>query len=173
MVINRYPIPIIALVNGHTFGAGVFLAFAHDYRIQNPSRGFICLPEIELGLLIPTPLQVMFQKKLTPTTYRDAVLEGRRFGGPDALKDGLVDALGGLEQAIKFVQEKKLVGKGGLGTVWGGLKEDAWRDVLISIENDGENSVWRERVEMRNSERKEDGRRMVEEWELVAGKAKI
>jgi Delta3-Delta2-enoyl-CoA isomerase len=165
--------PIIALVNGHAFGAGVFLAFAHDYRIQNPSRGFICLPEIDLGLVIPSPLQLMFQKKLTPTAYRDAVLEGRRFGGPDALKSGLVDALGGLAETIKLIQEKKLVGKGGPATVWGGLKENAWRDVWNGIENDDETSVWRTQIEMRKSESKEDGRRRVEEWELRAGKAKI
>jgi ClpP class serine protease len=115
----------------------------------------------------------MFQRKLTPTAYRDAVLEGRRYSGEDALKGGLVDALGGLAEAIQLIHEKKLVGKGGPGTVWGGLKENAWREVWNSIENEDETSAWRKQIEMRKSESKEDGRRKVEDWELMAGKAKI
>src|ERR1700753_388184 len=48
-----YPGPTISVLNGHTFGAGVFLGMATDYRIMNGSRGFWCLPEVDLGLVIP------------------------------------------------------------------------------------------------------------------------
>lgn len=51
--LNRFPMPTIAWINGHAFGAGVFLALAHDYRIQNPAKGFLCLPEVDMGMLIP------------------------------------------------------------------------------------------------------------------------
>jgi enoyl-CoA hydratase/carnithine racemase len=165
--------PTIALVNGHAFGAGVFLATAHDYRIQNPSRGFICLPEIDLGMLIPNPFQVMFQKKLTPSAYRTALLEGQRLGGPAALDLEIVDALGGLEEAVKFVQGRKLVGKGGVGTVWGGLKESAWRDVLLSIEKDDEYAAWREALEKSKVESRKIGKKKVDAWEEAVAKAKI
>src|ERR1700712_5920271 len=164
--------PIIAWVNGHAFGAGVFLAFAHDYRIQNPSRGFICLPEIDLGMLIPNTLRIMFQKKLSPATYRSAVLEGKRFGGPEALEVGLVDSLGGLEEIVKFVKDRKLIGQGGAGTVWGSLKEDAWQDVLISIKTENEYDAWRENLEKEKVKIRDIGKKNAEEWEAAVAKSK-
>ena len=54
--------PTITVINGHAFGAGFFLALAHDYCLQNPNRGFMCLPEVDLGVLIPTSIAVMIKK---------------------------------------------------------------------------------------------------------------
>lgn len=33
--------PTVALLNGHTFAGGLILAMHHDYRIQNPTKGFL------------------------------------------------------------------------------------------------------------------------------------
>jgi enoyl-CoA hydratase/carnithine racemase len=49
-----FPVPTIAAINGHAFAGGFMLAFAHDYRIMRTDRGFLCLPEIDLGMgLLP------------------------------------------------------------------------------------------------------------------------
>ena len=60
-----YPGPTIAVLNGHTFGAGVFLGIAADYRIMNGSRGFWCLPEVDLGLVIPPPIVPLLRRNIT------------------------------------------------------------------------------------------------------------
>lgn len=40
---------------GHAFGAGAFLALAHDYRIMRSDRGWWCVPAATVGLQIPLP----------------------------------------------------------------------------------------------------------------------
>ena len=39
------PMPTVAAVNGHAFGAGAFLTAAHDHRVMRADRGYICFPE--------------------------------------------------------------------------------------------------------------------------------
>jgi enoyl-CoA hydratase/carnithine racemase len=157
--------PTIAIVNGHTFGAGVFLALAHDYRIQNPSRGYICLNEVDLGIVIPSSIATMLRHMMpSPQMYRTAVLEGKRFGGPESLKAGLVDALGGMDEALKMIAERNLIAKSQLGAV-GGLKEDAHREVLTGFEKHKENVKWREDIESVKEKSAEKAANDIEKWE--------
>lgn len=50
----RFPVPTIALVNGHAIAGGCMLMFAHDYRISRaePKKVNCALTEIELGIEI-------------------------------------------------------------------------------------------------------------------------
>jgi enoyl-CoA hydratase/carnithine racemase len=137
----------ISVINSHTFGAGIFLALAHDYTLMNPSRGWWCLPEVDLGVAIPSVIVVLLKAKIRNwSVYRDAVLEGRRFSGPEAVERGLVDGLGGVEDALKMAGERKWVDKARKGAV-GQLKEDLWREVLDGFERYDEQVAWREKIE--------------------------
>lgn len=88
-----FPIPTIAAVTGHAFAGGCTLALAHDYRVMNSKRGYICMNEIEFGAHIPQGMLGAIKSVVkTSQTMRKLVLEGHRFTGEEALKDGLVDA---------------------------------------------------------------------------------
>jgi len=74
-----YPMPTVALLNGHTFAGGLMVAMMHDYRIMNPHKGFLCLNELALGVGLRPPMCSVFREKVKPSTFRRMILEAVRF----------------------------------------------------------------------------------------------
>ena len=129
--------PTVALINGHAFAGGLITAMMHDYRIMNPERGFLCMNELDFGAPLYGPLSSIFREKLSASTYRSILLEAKRFAGPQALKEGIVDGLGGLPEALAYVRELQLVGKAQSG-VYGVLKAEMWRETVGHLDAGGE-----------------------------------
>ncbi|KAL8772747.1 MAG: hypothetical protein Q9209_002092 [Squamulea sp. 1 TL-2023] len=160
-----YPMPTIALINGHAFAAGIMTAMMHDYRFMNPHRGFLCLNELEFGASLKAPMSSIFRQKLpNPGTYRTMVLEAKRFNALEALEEGIVDGLGMVPEVLKFAQEMALVDKAKSG-VYGQLKAEMWRETVAYLEDHVRSEeIIQERMqeEERLQERKE---KKVAEWE--------
>jgi enoyl-CoA hydratase/carnithine racemase len=87
------PVPTAAAVVGHAFGAGAMLALAHDFRVMRADRGFFCLPEVDIRIPFTPGMAALIQAKLTPQAAVASMTTGRRFGGEDAQRLGLVDAV--------------------------------------------------------------------------------
>lgn len=145
------------------------LAMHHDYRIMNPTRGFVCLNELDFGAALKPAMSAIFRLKMSPQTYRSLVLEAHRFPGPQAVAAGIMDGTGGIEEVLKLVAERKLVEKGKTG-IYGALKREMYRESVAIMKFD-EKEEERFQGEMEEDEkRKEAGRRRVEE---LKGKAKL
>ncbi|MFD3704324.1 enoyl-CoA hydratase-related protein [Nocardia sp. NPDC058658] len=86
------PMPTVAAISGHAFGAGAMVAMAHDYRVMRADRGYFCFPEADIRIPFTNGMAALIQAKVTPKTAIAAMTTGRRFGGPDALAVDLVDA---------------------------------------------------------------------------------
>jgi enoyl-CoA hydratase/carnithine racemase len=170
----RYPMPTIALINGHAFAGGFMLAMYHDYRVFNPSRGFLCLNELDLGVPLQPAMSSVFRQKLSPQVYKLMVLEAKRFSGKEALEGGIVDILGGMEECLVLVKERKLNEKAKTG-VYGALKTEMFRETMGYVTPEGY-----EKEEKRSKEawklddqRRVEGNRRVAEWVRNASKAKL
>lgn len=86
------PLATAAAVNGHAFGFGALLALACDWRVMRCDRGFFCLPELALKVAIPRAMMELLRLKLRGGVLRDLLLTGRRVGGDEAARLGIVDA---------------------------------------------------------------------------------
>ncbi len=84
------PMPTVAAVNGHAFAAGAMLTLAHDHRVMRADRGYFCLPEVDLGLPFTPGMSALIQARLPRPTAHEAMVTGRRYGGPDAVAAGIV-----------------------------------------------------------------------------------
>lgn len=158
--------PLIALINGHAFAAGFMTAMMQDYRIMNPHRGFLCLNEVEFGAPLSGPMASIFRQKIpSPNTYRAIVLEAKRYNALEALKEGIIDGVGGLEEVLMYADEMKLGSKAKSG-VYGRLKGEMWRETVGLLNEDGGGTnadLAREGKFLKMREEVE--RRKVEEWE--------
>ncbi|KAI9812720.1 MAG: hypothetical protein M1827_004476 [Pycnora praestabilis] len=169
-----YPMPTLSLLNGHAFAGGLMLSLFHDYRLMNPHRGYLCLNELILNVPLRPPMSSIFRQKLpSPQTYRTLVLEAKRFTALEALKEGIVDGLGGLEEALGWVEEMGLREKS-KSRVYGKLKEEMWRET-VGLLDDDQGADERERVEgEKDRKRAEIAKWRVRQWELKeGGKAKL
>ncbi|MBQ1444346.1 MAG: enoyl-CoA hydratase/isomerase family protein [Renibacterium sp.] len=85
------PVPTVALVNGHAFGAGAMLALAHDFRIMRADRGYFCFPEVDIKIPFTPGMTALIQAKLTPQAAVASMVTGQRISGADAVHWGIVD----------------------------------------------------------------------------------
>lgn len=167
--------PTIALLNGHTFAGGMLLACAHDYRVLNPSRGFLCMNEVDLGVAVQPAMAALIRARApTPAVLRAVLLEGKRFGGEEALSAGLVDVLGGREELLKFVETKRLAEKT-KGGVWARIRAEAFRELvgLVEAAQAGKKDGFVGRVEEVLEATEGEAEKRVAEWEKGVGKAKL
>ncbi len=95
-----FPAPTIAAVNGHAFGAGAFVVAVHDQAVMRDDRGFVCWPEVLLGMPFTRGLMSIVRDMLSTRTAHEAVVTGRRYGGADAVEAGFVDATASLDDLM-------------------------------------------------------------------------
>lgn len=167
-----FPMPTVAWVNGHAFAGGLMLAMHHDYRVFNPARGFLCLNELDFGAPLKPAMLGIFEAKVAPKVYRSLILEAHRFNGPAALEAGLVDVLGGWDEVIGLVGERRLVERPRSG-VYGVMKEEMYRAVIGNLERHAAREK-RDAADHGNKERiKTEKAKRVSAWEAKGGKAKL
>ncbi len=103
-----FPAITVAAVNGHAFGGGAQLAVAHDFVVMRADRGYWCMPEADLGLALTAEYTSLLRAKLPGRTLQEALVSGRRYGGPEALAAGIVHQVASEDQVL--AQAIKLAG---------------------------------------------------------------
>jgi Delta3-Delta2-enoyl-CoA isomerase len=93
-----FPAATVAAVNGHAFGAGLMLAAAADHRIMRADRGYVCFPEVDLGLSMSPQFEALCLAKLPRPSLLRAWLSGARYSADEALALGLVDGTATAEE---------------------------------------------------------------------------
>lgn len=127
------PVPTVAALNGHAFGAGAMLAMAHDHRVMRTERGYVCFPEVDILIPFTPGMNALVMSKLTPRAAVDAMTTGHRFGAEEALAAGIVDATAEVEDLHEAAaaRVRHLAGKdrATLGTI----KQRMFADVVAAL----------------------------------------
>ncbi|MCP4750406.1 MAG: enoyl-CoA hydratase [Proteobacteria bacterium] len=123
--IITFPIPTIAAINGHAFGAGFMCALCHDIRYMRSDRGFACANEVEIGMVIPNPELALFRHKLPMNAFFETVQLAKRWTGPDALEAGVVQQIESLENLVGAAVQRagELARLGANREVYGRMKQ--------------------------------------------------
>lgn len=106
-LLDRLPIPSVALVNGYAFGGGCELALACTLRLALPNAKF-GLPEVKLGLIPGYGGTQRLPRLVGPGRALEMVMTGRTVAAEEALAIGLVNRIvqpPGLAAAKAYARE--------------------------------------------------------------------
>lgn len=111
-LLDRLPMPSVALVNGFAFGGGCELALACTLRLALPNAKF-GLPEVKLGLIPGYGGTQRLPRLVGAGRALEMVMTGRTVGAEEALTIGLVNRVvqgPGLEAAKVYAREFSVYG---------------------------------------------------------------
>lgn len=90
--LTAFPLPVIAVVSGHTLGGGLELALACDSRIATPTA-LLGLPEVTVGVIPGAGGTQRLPRVVGLSLALDMIVSGKPITAVEAHKAGLVDEL--------------------------------------------------------------------------------
>lgn len=99
------PMPTVASVQGHAFAGGAMLALAHDVRVMRRDRGYLCLPEIDLGMPFGAGFSALIAAKVPPPALNRLAVLGERMSAETAQQLGVVDHTAELDDVARRALE--------------------------------------------------------------------
>ena len=148
------PMPTIAAISGHCSAAAAILALSHDYVLMRNDRGFIYMPELDIGIKIPDWWFVaLIRSKIgAPRSQRELMLRAAKLTAHDALNWGIIDsAHNSTEETVRAAIRlgEELVGRKWDGHVYAQIRMRMLADVFDKVgcdESVGEVSHTRTRL---------------------------
>jgi enoyl-CoA hydratase/carnithine racemase len=96
-----YPMPVIAAINGHTFGGGTILACACDFRFMKSDRGFFCFPEIDINIPFLPGMLAIIEKAIPYYKMEELVFTGKKTGAAELATHHVIVKACENEEALK------------------------------------------------------------------------
>ena len=84
-------LPTVGCITGHCLAGGAIFASVLDFRLMRSDRGWFAFTEIDVKIPLSPILYEMADLLPNKQAVRELLLTGRRIGGADAQKLGVVD----------------------------------------------------------------------------------
>lgn len=88
--ILTYPLITIAAINGHAFAGGAIMAFSFDFRFMRTQRGFLCLPEVDIGIPLFPSMTAISQKAVPWPKYLEMLFTAARLTAEDCERHQII-----------------------------------------------------------------------------------
>lgn len=130
----RLPCITVAAINGHAFAGGAMLALSHDVRVMRADRGYVCLPEVDLGIPFTDGMRELIAARLTPQVAHEAMVTGRRYTGPDAADAGIVGTTVAEDRVLAEAVDVAASLAAKAGSVLATIRTDLYRSALTALD---------------------------------------
>jgi len=95
-----FPKPTVAAINGHAVAGGCILTLCCDYRVIAEGKKLMGLNEVDLGVPVPYPGDMILRQIVGEGNARHIMLTGKFFAPEESLRMGLVDEVLPLDQVV-------------------------------------------------------------------------
>src|SRR5438552_8032829 len=89
----RFPLPVVAAVNGHAIAGGAVLVCASDHRVAAAGNHKIGFAELRVGVPFPAWALEIARWGTRPANLQEVIYFGRSYDPEGALARGLVDEI--------------------------------------------------------------------------------
>jgi enoyl-CoA hydratase/carnithine racemase len=130
-----FPMLTVAAINGHAFAGGFMLAMTHDFRAMREDRGFLCLPEIDLGMEagLSLPMEAVLEARLSRAAFHEMLVTGARYGAADALRLGMIESSHAEADVLPRAVERAQAAAAKRGPTMASLKRNLFGAALEKI----------------------------------------
>ncbi len=97
--ILSFPLPVVALCQGHAFPMGAFLILSSDFRVSSAGDHRIGLNEVAIGLTVPRFAVETARQRLQPAYFSRTVVTGEMFTPNEAQRAGFYDVVAPVGEA--------------------------------------------------------------------------
>jgi len=130
-----FPMPTIAAITGHAFAGGAIMTCYFDFRFMRSDRGFLCFPEVDLGIPFLPGMLTAMKKAIHRPILEEMILTGKRLTAQECQEHHIItkgchiDQL--MEEVMNFakLQNKRRV-------IVAAIKEELNKDIVYAIEHD-------------------------------------
>lgn len=97
--LQKFPVPVIAALNGDAFGCGLELALSCDILLASSNAKF-GLPEVSVGIMPGLGAMKRLPRRIGPGRAARMIFSGETIDADEAVRIGLVDAIYPPEQLL-------------------------------------------------------------------------
>ena len=114
-----YPMLTIAAITGHAFAGGGFLSFAHDFRFMRSDRGWLCMPEVDIGMTLGPVFSALSRRAVPMYMFEEMQYTGIRLTAQECVEHHIVKKACHIDdlmaETLAFVKtptkDRELIGK--------------------------------------------------------------
>jgi len=103
--IALYPMITIAAITGHAFAGGAIMCCYFDFRFMRQDRGFLCFPEVDLGIPFLPGMMAAMKKAIPRYKLDEMVLTGKRLTAQECLEHHIITGAGHIDELMNDVME--------------------------------------------------------------------
>ena len=131
--ITTFPMITIAAITGHAFAGGAIMCCYFDFRFMRSDRGFLCFPEVDLGIPFIPGMMAAMKKVIPPYKLDEMALTGKRMTAKECEEHKIIVKACPIEELMSDVmafantQNKRRV-------IVSAIKEELNRDILSAMD---------------------------------------
>ncbi|PKN19005.1 MAG: enoyl-CoA hydratase/isomerase family protein [Deltaproteobacteria bacterium HGW-Deltaproteobacteria-6] len=101
--ITLYPMPTIVAMTGHAFAGGAIMCCYFDFRFMRSDRGFMCFPEVDLGIPFLPGMMAAMKKAIPRYKLDEMVLTGKRVAAQECEEHHIITKACHIDQLMDEV----------------------------------------------------------------------